>query len=181
MIEARVSYRKIADQLTAEKVPPPQGASWTVSVIYNLNIRKGWHVCKPVNQRSHSDGEVKLKMHELRDRGTTYQGIANILNELGYLPYKGRRFSAVSVCKLLANTKETKLLTPKKYCESLTLRMGHRPSYPQLAKLLSEAGFLTPKGNSHWWPAQVRELLLGRYDSFYAKRKPAQERPEHVE
>ena len=50
------------------------------SVIYNINIRKGWHVCKPVNERPHSDEDVKLKMHELRDRGTTYQGIANILN-----------------------------------------------------------------------------------------------------
>ena len=181
MIEARVSYRKIANQLNAEKVPPPQGASWTVSVIYNLNIRQGWHVRKPVNERPHSDEEVRLKMHELRDRGTTYQGIANILNELGYVPYKGRKFTESSVYRLMARTRETQILTPKKYCESLTLRMGHRPSYPQLAKLLSEAGFLTPKGNSHWWPAQVRELLLGRYDQFYAKRKPAQERPEHVE
>jgi len=50
------------------------------SVIYNINLRKGWHVCKPVNERPHSDEDVKLKMHELRDRGTTYQGIANILN-----------------------------------------------------------------------------------------------------
>ncbi|HMU40179.1 MAG TPA: recombinase family protein [Pseudomonadota bacterium] len=181
MIEARVSYQKIATQLNAEQVPPPQGASWTVSVIYNLNIRKGWHVCNTVNERPHSDEEVRLKMHELRDRGTTYQGIANILNELGYVPYKGRKFTESSVFRLMARTRETQILTPRKYCESLTLRMGHRPSYPQLAKLLSEAGFLTPKGNSHWWPAQVRELLLGRYDQFYAKRKPAQERPEHVE
>ena len=37
--------------------------------------------------------KVRLKMHELRDRGTTYQGIANILNELGYVPYKGRKFT----------------------------------------------------------------------------------------
>ena len=181
MVEARVSYQKIANQLNAERVPPPQGKSWTVSVIYNLNIRKGWHVCKPVNERPHSDEEVRLKMHELRDRGTTYQGIANILNELGYVPYKGRTFTESSVFRLMARTRETQILTPRKYCESLTVRMGHRPSYPQLAKLLSEAGFLTPKGNSHWWPAQVRELLLGRYDQFYAKRKPAKERPEHVE
>jgi len=171
LIDARVSYQKIANQLNAERVPPPQGKSWTVSVIYNMNIRKGWHVCKPVNERPHSDEEVRLKMHELRDRGTTYQGIANILNELGYVPYKGRKFTESSVFRLMARTRETQILTPKKYCESLTLRMGHRPSYPQLAKLLSEAGFLTPKGNSHWWPAQVRELLLGRYDQFYGKRR----------
>jgi DNA invertase Pin-like site-specific DNA recombinase len=171
LIDTRVSYQKIADQLNAERVPPPQGKSWTVSVIYNMNIRKGWHVCKPVNERSHSDEEVRLKMHELRDRGATYQGIANILNELGYVPYKGRKFTESSVFRLMARTRETQILTPRKYCESLTVRMGHRPSYPQLAKLLSEAGFLTPKGNSHWWPAQVRELLLGRYDQFYGKRR----------
>ena len=181
LMDQHVSYRKIAQQLNEDGIAAPQGPLWTVSVIYNMNIRKGWHVCKPVNERPHSDEEVRLKMHELRDRGTTYQGIANILNELGYVPYKGRKFTESSVFRLMARTRETQILTPKKYCESLTLRMGHRPSYPQLAKLLSEAGFLTPKGNSHWWPAQVRELLLGRYDQFYAKRKPAKERPEHVE
>ncbi len=181
MIEARVSYRKIAAQFNAEQIPPPQGASWTVSVIYNLNIRKGWHVCKPVNQRHHSDEEVKLKMRELRDRGTTYQGIANILNELGYLPFKGRKFTMLNVYKLMANVKESKLLTPKQYCESLILRTGTRPSYPQLAKLLSDAGYQTPKGNTNWWPAQVQQLLLGRYNQFYGKRKQVQEKPVHVE
>ena len=109
LIDARVSYQQIANQLNAERVPPPQGKSWTVSVIYNLNIRKGWHVCKPVNERPHSDEEVRLKMHELRDRGTTYQGIANILNELGYVPYKGRKFTESSVFRLMARTRETQM------------------------------------------------------------------------
>jgi len=171
MIEARISYQKIATQFNAEQIPPPQGASWTVSVIYNLNIRKGWHVCKPINQRPHSDEDVKLKMHELRDRGTTYQGIANILNELGYLPFKGRKFTESNVYQLMASTKETTILTPRKYCESLIQRTGTRPSYPQLAKLLGEAGYLTPRGNANWWPAQVQQLLLGRYEQFYGKRR----------
>ncbi len=171
MIESRISYQKIATQFNAEQIPPPQGASWTVSVIYNLNIRKGWHVCKPVNQRPHSDEDVKLKMHELRDRGTTYQGIANILNELGYLPFKGRKFTESNVYQLMASTKETTILTPRKYCESLIQRTGTRPSYPQLAKLLGEAGYLTPRGNANWWPAQVQQLLLGRYEQFYGKRR----------
>ena len=171
MIEARISYQKIATQFNAEQIPPPQGASWTVSVIYNLNIRKGWHVCKPINQRPHSDEDVKIKMHELRDRGTTYQGIANILNELGYLPFKGRKFTESNVYQLMANTKETTILTPRKYCESLIQRTGTRPSYPQLAKLLGEAGYLTPRGNANWWPAQVQQLLLGRYEQFYGKRR----------
>ena len=171
MIEARISYQKIATQFNAEQIPPPQGASWTVSVIYKLNIRKGWHVCKPINQRPHSDEDVKLKMHELRDRGTTYQGIANILNELGYLPFKGRKFTESNVYQLMANTKETTILTPRKYCESLIQRTGSRPSYPQLAKLLGEAGYLTPRGNANWWPSQVQQLLLGRYEQFYSKRR----------
>ena len=171
MIEARISYQKIATQFNAEQIPPPQGASWTVSVIYNLNIRKGWHVCKPINQRPHSDEDVKIKMHELRDRGTTYQGIANILNELGYLPFKGRKFTESNVYQLMANTKETTILTPRKYCESLIQRTGSRPSYPQLAKLLGEAGYLTPRGNANWWPSQVQQLLLGRYEQFYGKRR----------
>ena len=169
MIEARISYQKIATQCNAERIPSPQGASWTVSVIYNLSIRKGWHVCKPVNQRPHSDEDVKIKMHELRDRGTTYQGIANILNELGYLPFKGRKFTESNVYQLMANTKETTILTPRKYCESLIQRTGSRPSYPQLAKLLGEAGYLTPRGNANWWPSQVQQLLLGRYEQFYGK------------
>ena len=119
-------------------------------------------------------------MRELRDRGTTYQGIANILNEPGYLPFKGRKFTMLNVYKLMANVKESKLLTPKQYCESLILRTGTRPSYPQLAKLLSDAGYQTPKGNTNWWPAQVQQLLLGRYDQFYGKRKHVQEKPVHV-
>ena len=137
LIAQRVSCRKIAQQLNDEGIAAPQGPLWTVSVIYNLNLRKGWHVCRPVNERAHSDEEVRLKMRELRDRGTTYKGIANILNELGYLPYKGRKFTESSVCKLMGATQETKILTPKQYCESLILRIGSRPSYPHLAKLLS--------------------------------------------
>jgi hypothetical protein len=150
-------------------------------VIYNLNIRKGWHVCKPINQRPHSDEDVKIKMHELRDRGTTYQGIANILNELGYLPFKGRKFTESNVYQLMANTKETTILTPRKYCESLIQRTGSRPSYPQLAKLLGEAGYLTPRGNANWWPSQVQQLLLGRYDLFYSKRTTNRKTVESME
>ena len=181
LIAQRVSCRKIAQQLNDEGIAAPQGPLWTVSVIYNLNLRKGWHVCRPVNERAHSDEEVRLKMRELRDRGTTYKGIANILNELGYLPYKGRKFTESSVCKLMGATQETKILTPKQYCESLILRIGSRPSYPHLAKLLSEAGYLTPRGNANWWPAQVQQLLLGRYDLFYSKRTTNKKTVESME
>ena len=30
---------------------------------------KGWHVCRPVNERAHSDEEVRLKMRELLTAG----------------------------------------------------------------------------------------------------------------
>ena len=42
-----------------------------------------------------------------------------------------------------------------------------RPGLPKLAQLLGEAGYLTPKGHAHWWPAQVQQLLDGRFDSHY--------------
>lgn len=168
LIETGCGLTEIAEMLNSEKVTPPQGERWTKILIYHLKIRKGWHASKPVNQRSHSDAEVKQRMHELRDRGTTYKSIANILNEEGYLPYKGKRFSESSVCRLLGSIKENKLLTPRDFCESIIRRaQGERPSYPVLARMLSEGGFMTPRGNSHWWPAQVQQLLNGAFDQHY--------------
>jgi DNA invertase Pin-like site-specific DNA recombinase len=168
LVESGHGLTEIAALLNTAQVAPPQGLKWSISLIYNLKIRKGWHACKPVNQRNHSDEEAKQRMRELRDRGTTYKGIANILNEEGYLPYKGKKFSASSVCRLLGNVKENKLLTPRGFCESIICRaQGERPSYPALARMLSEGGFLTPRGNSHWWPAQVQQLLSGTYDQHY--------------
>ena len=29
------------------------------------------------------------------------------------------------------------------------------PSLAELARLLTEAGYKTPRGKEHWWPAQV--------------------------
>lgn len=169
LVESGHGLIEIADILNADKVAPPQGEHWTKSLVYNLKIRKGWHSCKPINQRNHSDEEVKQRMRELRDRGTTYKGIANILNEEGYLPYKGKKFSESSVCRLLGNVKENKILTPRAFCESIIRRaQGERPSYPALARMLSDGGFLTPRGNSHWWPAQVQQLLNGAFDQHYA-------------
>lgn len=169
LVESGHGLIEIAEMLNADKITPPQGERWTKSLVYNLKTRKGWHSCKPVNQRNHSDEEVKQRMRELRDRGTTYKGIANILNEEGYLPYKGKKFSESSVCRLLGNVKESKLLTPRAFCESIIRRaQGERPSYPALARMLSEGGFLTPRGNTHWWPAQVQQLLNGTYEQHYA-------------
>jgi hypothetical protein len=32
-----------------------------------------------------------------------------------------------------------------------------------------DAGYKTPKGNAHWWSAQVRQLLEGRFDDYYGQ------------
>ena len=48
-----------------------------------------------------------------------------------------------------------------------------RPGYPKLAKLLTEAGYPTPKGHGHWWPAQVQQLLDGKFERYYSARPPA--------
>ncbi len=170
LIEQDLGLTEIADQLNAENLSPPQGERWTKSLIYNLKVRKGWHAGKPVNERTHSDEDAKRRMKELRDKGTTYQGIANILNETGYLPYKGKKFTKSSVCRLLGNVRERELLTPRSFCEALIQRAdGVRPSYPALAKRLQHGGFQTPKGNTNWWPAQVQQLLSGAYDDHYCR------------
>lgn len=168
LVETGRGLTDIAEMLNSDKIAPPQGERWTKILIYHLKVRKGWHAFKPVNKRNHSDEEVKQRIRELRDRGTAYKSIANILNEEGYLPYKGKQFSESSVCRLLGNMKENKLLTPRAFCESIIRRaQGKRPSYPVLARMLSEGGFMTPRGNSHWWPAQVQQLLNGAFDQHY--------------
>ena len=168
LVESGHGLTETAALLNVEQVTPPQGERWTISLIYNLKVRKGWHASKPVNIRTHTDEEVKLRMRELRDQGITYRSIANILNEQGYLPYKGKQFTESGVCRLLGGVKENKLLTPRGFCESIIRRtQGERPSYPALARMLSDGGFLTPRGNTHWWPAQVQQLLDGKFEKHY--------------
>ncbi len=36
---------------------------------------------------------------------------------------------------------------------------------PPLPTLLEEAGYKKPRGKDHWWPAQVQQVLEGRFDS----------------
>lgn len=36
--------------------------------------------------------------------------------------------------------------------------------------LLTEAGYITPRGYARWWPAQVQQLLGGRFERYYAGR-----------
>lgn len=170
LLEDGYGVSKVATILNHDKVTPPQGDTWSKSLIYNLKVRKGWHACKLVNKRNHTDEEVKVRIRELRDRGTTYAGIARILNEEGYVPYKGRRFTVPSVSRLIGNVQECKILTPRAFCESsIRCAEGTRPSYPVPAHLLTEGRFMTPRGNTHWWPTQVQQLLNGAYDEHYRR------------
>ncbi len=96
------------------------------------------------------------------------------------MPLKARKFTRSNVQKLLRSCDDVKLLTPRRYLENLLEKMKReherfdqeapfqRPGYPRLAQLMAEAGYLTPKGLSRWWPAQVQQLLKGRYDAYYA-------------
>ncbi len=42
------------------------------------------------------------------------------------------------------------------------------PSLAELARLLTEAGYKTPRGKDKWWPAQVQQVMDGRFDGYYA-------------
>lgn len=182
--EQGVQITEMAERMNAQGVRPPQGQVWTKSLIYNLRLRLSWHKPRPYNQRPHTDAQLKERLLELRDLGHTQERIASLLNEEKWMPLKGSKFTETSVRKLLANCDETKHLTPKRYLENILSRMEEeyekvravddepwkRPGYPRLARLLQEAGYLTPKGHNHWWPAQVQQLLDGRFDQYYSKR-----------
>lgn len=179
-IEDGIKVPEIAARLNQEALKPPQATKWRTSFVYLLVERHGWHVPQPHNERSHTDEELKARIVELRDRGHTFRQVAALLNEDKWVPLKGKRFTASSVGKLMRLCDETKHLTPKRYLDSLLEKMKRehekrkldepfqRPGYPKLAVLLSEAGYLTPKGHAHWWPAQVQQLLDGRFESYYA-------------
>lgn len=177
---AEVGITEMAARLNAAGAKPPQGQRWTKSLIYNLKLRLSWVSPRPVNERPHSDAEVKERIVELRARGHTRGQIASILNEQGYLPLKGRQFTERSVSGLLSNCDEAKLLSPRRFLANMITRMERehekahpgepfqRPGLSSLAKLLSEAGYTTPKGHAHWWPAQVQQVLEGRFDGYYS-------------
>lgn len=180
-----VGISEIAKRLNAAGTKPPQGERWTKSLIYNLKLRLSWISPRPHNERPHTDEELKQRIIELRGRGHTVPQIASILNEQSWMPLKGRRFTERSVRGLLAHCEETKLLSPRRFIETMLDRLKHehdrvhpdepfqRPGYPKLAKLLTEAGYPTPKGHGHWWPAQVQQLLDGKFERYYSARPPA--------
>lgn len=170
---------EIVAQLNRDGIKAPRTDTWNLGALYFLSKRYGWYKTQPHNERPHSDEEVKARIVELRGRGHTYAQIANILNEQKWIPLKGKKFTKCGVSKLLRNCDKTRHQTPKKYLEALleSMRREHekiassepfeRPGLPKLAKLLGEAGYVTPKGHSNWWPAQVQQLLEGRFDQYY--------------
>lgn len=170
---------RIPPIVNEEGVPPPRSKKWNTSYLDLLAIRHNWHASKPHNERAHSDEAVKACMMELRNHGHTYAQIASILNEQKWLPVKGRKFTESSVGKLVRATEPTKYLTPKQYLEAMLRSMEQehnglhpddpfkRPGFPRLAVLLKEAGYMTPKGHDRWWPAQVQQLLAGRFEHYY--------------
>lgn len=182
-VAERLPIPEIAARLNADGIRPPRAKKWRSSFLYLLVQRQGWLAPKAHNERPHTDEEVKARMMELRNHGHTYAQIASILNEQGWVPVKGRKFTDASVGKLIRATEPTKYLTPKQYLDALLRNMEQeherlhpdepfrRPGFPRLAVLLQEAGYRTPKGHEHWWPAQVQQVMEGRFEAYYAGAK----------
>jgi DNA invertase Pin-like site-specific DNA recombinase len=185
-----IGIAEMALRLNAQGAKPPQGAQWTKSLIYNLRLRLSWYQPRHHNKRTHTDDELKERLIELGGQGHTPKQMAAILNEQQWLPLKAKRFTERSVRGLVERCDEVKHLTPRKFLETMIERLRHehvaehedgpfvRPGFPRLARLLAEAGYVTPRGHSHWWPAQVQQLLEGRFDSYYEKKttEPAAQR-----
>jgi DNA invertase Pin-like site-specific DNA recombinase len=182
-VAERLPIPELAARLNADGIRPPRAKKWRSSFLYLLVQRQGWQAPKAHNERPHTDEEVKARMMELRNHGHTYAQIASILNEQGWVPVKGRQFTDASVGKLIRATEPTKYLTPKQYLDALLRNMEQeherlhpdepfrRPGFPRLAVLLQEAGYRTPKGHEHWWPAQVQQVMEGRFEAYYAGAK----------
>ena len=174
-----VGISEMAKRLNAKGTKPPQGATWTKSLLYNLRLRLSHIIPKPHNERAYGDNEVKERILELRAHGHSLRQIAAILNEQGWLPLKARRFTVENIYGLLARTSAAKLLTPRRYLQMMQTKMERahekespgepfeKPPLPTLAKMLEEAGYKTPRGKDHWWPAQVQQVLEGRFDGYY--------------
>ena len=177
---AGVKVTEMARRLNAKGVLPPQGKEWTKSLVYNLRLRLSHITPRPHNARSHDDNQVRERILELRAKGHTLKQIASILNEQGWIPLKGRRFTERSVHGLLRSSDAAKILSPRQYLQMMMTKMERAhaaenpkepfktPSLAELAKLLDEAGYKTPRGKDKWWPAQVQQVISGRFEGYYA-------------
>ena len=170
VLESGEQISRVAEILNEQGLPPPRGAKWTRGSVYHFKCRLGWHAPKPNNQRSHTDEEVKARMIQLKAKGHTYPAIANILNEEGYKPLCGAKFTRNSVILLLRGVKTQKVLTPRIFAEQYIMQCDEKPSFAAIASALQKNAYQTPRGNTNWWPAQVRELLAGRFDEYYDAR-----------
>jgi len=178
-----VGISEMTARLNAKGVPPPQGKEWTKSLLYNLRLRLSFISPKPHNARPYSDSEVRERILELRAKGHTLRQIASILNEQGWIPLKGRCFTERNIHGLLRTSDATKVLTPKRYLQMMLTKMERAhdqecpgepfdpPSLAELARLLTEAGYKTPRGKEKWWPAQVQQVMEGRFEGYYASQK----------
>ena len=73
-----------------------------------------------------------------RPRGHTHAQVASILNELGFLPMKGRRFTQRSVRKLFGRCRQTKVLSPRRFLEAMLERMRREHEAVSLMRPLSD-------------------------------------------
>ena len=181
-----VGISEMAARLNAKGVSPPQGKEWTKSLLYNLRLRLSFISPKPHNARPYSDSEVRERILELRAKGHTLRQTASILNEQGWIPLKGRCFTERNIHGLLRTSDATKVLTPKRYLQMMLTKMERAhdaenpgepfapPSLAEMAKLLNEAGYKTPRGKDKWWPAQVQQVMEGRFEGYYSSR------PDHL-
>ena len=170
----------MAARLNAAGVRPPQGAQWTKQNIYNLKVRRTGEPLKPLRSRWHTAEELDERLLTLIEQGHTHKQVASILNDERWVPLRGRKFTEVGVGKLLRSIDTARVLHPRRFLELRIDRMERihvgkhpsepfmRPSYQRLAELLNEAGYATPRGNEHWWPAQVQHLLDGRFEKYYS-------------
>ena len=174
-----IGITEMAARLNAKGVTPPQGKEWTKSLIYNLRLRLSHISPRAHNERPYDDTEVRERILELRAKGHTLKQTASILNEQGWIPLKGRGFTERSIHGLLRSSDATKILSPRRYLQMMLTKMERahavenpgepfeQPSLAELAKLLDEAGYKTPRGKDHWWPAQVAQVMEGRFEGYY--------------
>ena len=123
---------------------------------------------------------MRERILELRASGHTLRQTASILNEQGWIPLKGRCFTERNIHGLLRTSDATKVLTPKRYLQMMLTKMERAhdqespdepfapPSLAELARFLTEAGYKTPRGKEKWWPAQVQQVMEGRFEGYYS-------------
>lgn len=180
LIEKGMPPTQIAAELTTRQIKPPQGLTWTKSLIYNLKRRRNWHKSRPINSgRWHTEEELRQRALALRDCGKIPRQIAAMLNSEKYVPFKGKVFTEAGTRQLIKAWQGTSSHHPRIYLQGVIARLRQEhlavrpaapfrpPGSPRLAALLTSQGFLTPKGKTTWFPAQAQRLLEGQFDAYY--------------